>query len=158
MNEIPRNPPRNPDEDALDLETFFPYQITVLTRQVSNSLAKTYVDRFGITIPEWRVMAALGRYPNATASHVVRHTGLDKVQVSRAVALLADKGHVARRPDPEDRRNAFINFTTRGRRTYREIVPVARAYEERLLATITPEQRQMLNAVLDELTARAEEL
>ena len=103
-------------------------------------------------------MAALGRYPNATASHVVRHTGLDKVQVSRAVALLADKGHVARRPDPEDRRNAFINFTARGRKTYREIVPVARAYEERLLATITPEQRRMLNAVLDELTARAEEL
>ena len=40
--------------------------------------------RFALTIPEWRVIAILGRFPGLSAVEVAERTMLDKVAVSRA--------------------------------------------------------------------------
>jgi hypothetical protein len=50
----------------LDLDRFLPYRLSVLSNRVSDAIAKAYSDRFGLTIPEWRVMAARPISPRAT--------------------------------------------------------------------------------------------
>ena len=49
----------------LALDAFVPYRLSVLTNQVSSAIARHYADRFGLTIPEWRVMAVLGDTPGS---------------------------------------------------------------------------------------------
>ena len=56
------------------------------------SIANAYEQEFGLTIPEWRVLAVLARYPNLSAIEVSERAAMDKVAVSRAVqSLIAAK-------------------------------------------------------------------
>ena len=74
--------------DELILEDFLPYRLAVLSHTVSTKIAGVYDKRFGLTIPEWRVLAILGRFPGLSAVEVAERTMLDKVAVSRAVTKL----------------------------------------------------------------------
>ena len=138
----------------MPLEHFLPYRLAVLTSLVSTKLAAVYARQFNLTVAEWRVVAILGRFPNATAGEIAERGALDKVAVSRAVASLVAAGRLVRVIDPTDRRRARLAMTTSGNAVYRKIVPLARDYEERLLASLTPEDRAALDRLLTGLTAR----
>ena len=47
----------------LKLESFLPYRLSVLSNRVSAAIAQDYAERFDMTVPEWRTMAALGEHP-----------------------------------------------------------------------------------------------
>ena len=88
----------------LDLDAFMPYRLSVLTNRVSSAIARHYSERFGLSIPEWRVMAVLGETPGLSARDVAERTAMDKVQVSRAVqSLLAAKRLTRGRPEGRPR-------------------------------------------------------
>ena len=149
-----------PDEPSgtLLLEQFLPYRLSVLTNTVSSTLAGEYQTRFGMSVPQWRVMAVLGRFPDLSASEVAEKTAMDKVMVSRAVAALIDAGRIDRRMDDTDRRRSVLRLSAAGRAVYDEIVPVARAYERRLLAALNADDGAALDRILTQLQARAGQL
>ena len=43
-----------------DLTSFFPYQVRVYYRSVSESVTAIYETLFGLSVSEWRTMAVLG--------------------------------------------------------------------------------------------------
>lgn len=145
-------------DDVLALERFVPYRLSVLTNTVSRALARVYQERFGLSIPQWRVMAALGRFPGLSANEVADKTAMDKVTVSRAVAGMLADGVLERQPDTADRRRASLRLSRRGKSIYDELVPVARAYERRLLETLSAEEQQALDRLMAKLTDRGREL
>src|SRR5882672_11384648 len=106
---------------VLELERFLPYRLSVLTNRISTAIARVYVRRFGLTVPEWRVMAVLGRSGAMSANAVCERTAMDKVRVSRAVARLTGTGRVIRRIDTDDRRRSVLALTASGRAVYDEI-------------------------------------
>ncbi|MEQ8587629.1 MAG: MarR family winged helix-turn-helix transcriptional regulator [Thalassobaculaceae bacterium] len=142
--------------DALTLDRFLPYRLAVLANTVSKGIARLYADRFGITIPEWRVLAILGAFGPATASEIQGRSAMDKVQVSRAIARMLEAGLIDRTVDPDDRRRQTIAMTAEGERVYSEIVPLAQAREAALLDGFSVEERVVLDRLLDRLQARAE--
>jgi DNA-binding MarR family transcriptional regulator len=152
-----RNPSQAPKQ-ALELENFLPYRLSVLAQLVSSALHDLYAGPFDLTVTEWRVMAALGRFAPLTASDVGKRIVMDKVAVSRAVAGLMTRGLVERATDRNDRRRASLRLSARGRSMHARIVPLARDYEERLYAALSPQERQTFNSLSDRLFARAEAL
>jgi len=42
---------------ALQLDAYLPYRLSVAANAVSRWIARTYEDRFGLTIPQWRLVA-----------------------------------------------------------------------------------------------------
>ena len=148
----------NEPSDMLLLEQFLPYRLSVLTNTVSSTLAGEYQARFGMSVPQWRVMAVLGRFPDLSASEVAEKTAMDKVMVSRAVAALIDAGRIDRRMDDTDRRRSVLRLSAAGRAVYDEIVPIARAYERRLLAALNADDAAVLDRILKKLQARAGQL
>lgn len=141
--------------DTLTLDRFLPYRLAVLANTVSKGIARLYADRFGITIPEWRILAILGGFGPATASEIQGRSAMDKVQVSRAIARLTEAEMIRRTVDPDDRRRQTIAMTSEGERVYREIVPLARAREAALLEGFSAEERAMLDRLLERLQDRA---
>jgi DNA-binding MarR family transcriptional regulator len=142
--------------ETLDLERFLPYRLSVLANTVSRSIARLYAERFDLTIPEWRVMAVLGRFGPLTAAELCGRTAMDKVRISRAVARLLAARRLTRRVERADRRRARLDLSARGRAVYGEIVPLARAAESRLLATLTKAQRGQLDGLVRALQSQAE--
>jgi DNA-binding MarR family transcriptional regulator len=154
LNQVAPDPVTPEAGGTLQLERFLPYRLSVLTSLVSSKLAEVYARQFNLTVPEWRVIAIVGRFPNATAGEVVERGALDKVAVSRAVASLVAAGRLMRVIDPTDRRRVRLAMTAAGYEVYRKIVPLALDYERRLLAELAPDERDMLDRLLDKLTAR----
>ncbi len=142
----------------LDLDRFVPYRLSVLTNRVSSAIARHYSERFGLSIPEWRVMAVLGQTSSLSAREVAARTAMDKVQVSRAVASLMRARRVARSGDARDGRVTRLSLTRQGKAIYDEIVPLALHLESVLLGALTARERRSLDALMAKLTDRIERL
>ena len=143
---------------ALELENFLPYRLSVLAQLVSESLHDLYVGPFKLTVTQWRVMAALGRFAPLTASDVGQRIVMDKVAVSRAVAGLMKRGLVERAPDRRDRRRVSLELSARGRAMHARIVPIALSYERRLYEALGDDERRLFDSLADRLFAHARTL
>src|SRR5919108_544976 len=142
----------------LELERFLPYRLNVVAEGVSRALSRLYAERYGIGIPEWRVIATLGQYDRMTARDVGLHSRMHKTKVSRAVAALEEKGLASREPNERDMRETFLALTGRGRRVYEDLAPRALAFERALDAALGAREREHLDGLLRKLEARAQEL
>jgi DNA-binding MarR family transcriptional regulator len=143
---------------GLDLEHFLPYRLSVLSNRVSQCIAQAYAERFGIGITEWRVIAVLGRDCGLSANAVAERTAMDKVAVSRAVARLLERGLLQRDTHGDDRRRSVLELSEAGYGIYDEVVPVARGYEQRLLAPLDDAERAQLDRLLTKLATATETL
>ncbi|WP_439612273.1 MarR family winged helix-turn-helix transcriptional regulator [Reyranella sp.] len=143
------------EAQALELEKFLPYRLSVLAQLVSESLHDLYAGPFELSVTQWRAMAALGRFAPLTASDVGQRIVMDKVAVSRAVASLMKRGLVERATDLDDRRRASLRLTEKGRMVHAQIVPLALKYEADLYQALSAEERQALNSLCDKLFAHA---
>lgn len=138
----------------LELETFLPYRLNVLASIVSQGLAGIYAKRYGIGVPEWRVMATLGQFGAMTAKDIGGHSHMHKTKVSRAVATLEKRQMVQRRANRQDLREAFLSLTDTGRAVYDDLVPVALTFAADLTEGLSRPERAELEALLAKLTKR----
>jgi DNA-binding MarR family transcriptional regulator len=140
------------DEAAsLELENFLPYRLNRLAEAVSRDFQTIYRTRYGLTRPEWRLLASLGQNGTMTATEVGRDSAMHKTKVSRAVSALEERRWLKRETDPDDRRVERLALTPVGAKAYAEIVPLARRFEADLLRTLAPADREALLAGLDAL-------
>ncbi|WP_243367862.1 MarR family winged helix-turn-helix transcriptional regulator [Microvirga solisilvae] len=137
------------------LEKFLPYRLNVLASLTSNALAQIYAERFGLSIPAWRVVATLGQYEYRTARDIAAHGVMHKSTVSRAVSALEQRGLIARRPNEDDRREELLELTEEGREIYEALAPEALAFEERFVSVLTAEEQKVLAALIDRLSGHA---
>ena len=142
----------------LILEEFLPYRLSILSNTVSTMIARAYDKRFGLSIPEWRVIAVLGRFPGLSAVEVAERTLMDKVAVSRAVGKLIKSGRVDRQFADADRRRSILNLSEAGKKVHDEIAPLALRFEQDLLHGISDDEAATLAAVMDKLLERAREI
>lgn len=142
----------------LKLEGFLPYRLSVLSNTLSQAIAAAYSDRFGLTIPEWRVIAVLAISPDLSAAEVAERTAMDKVAVSRAVNALLKSGRVSRKFAAADRRRSMLRLSAAGRELYAKVVPLALGYEAALLESLSASDRKALDHAIRVLLGRAREL
>ncbi len=142
-------------KDELILEDFLPYRLSITSHTVSTNIARVYEKRFGVSIPEWRVIAILGRYPGLSAVEVADRTLMDKVAVSRAVTKLVKNGRIDRQFADADRRRSILNLSEAGRDVHNEIAPLALQFERDLLRDISDEDYEIFSTVLAEMLEKA---
>lgn len=142
-------------EKELILEEFLPYRLSILSHSVSNSIATVYDQRFGLTIPEWRVIVILGRFPGLSAVEVAERTLMDKVAVSRAVTKLLKNGRIEREFADADRRRSILNLSDDGKQVLDEIAPLALEMESTLLEGLSKDEVEVLDSIIDRLLEKA---
>ncbi|MCH8307981.1 MAG: MarR family transcriptional regulator [Proteobacteria bacterium] len=142
-------------KSELILEDFLPYRLSILSNTVSSTIATAYNKRFGLSIPEWRVIAVLGRFPGLSAVEVAERTLMDKVAVSRAVTKLINSGRVDRQIADADRRRSILRLSAEGRQVHDEIAPLALKFEEDLLHGLSEDEIRTLSVIMERLLARA---
>jgi DNA-binding MarR family transcriptional regulator len=146
-------------EDApLKLEHFLPYQLNVVASLVSLALSRVYARRYGIGVPEWRVLVTLGQYGVMTGKAIGAHTHMHKTKVSRAVALMEKRKLLVRRANRDDMRESFLSLTGTGRAMYEEVAPHALDFAHRLTQILDASDREAFNRALKQLTERSAEL
>lgn len=139
----------------LNLENFLPFKLATTSGAVSGRIAEEYQQRFGLRIPEWRLMAVLGEGQALTQRQLVEITRLDKVTVNRAVKVLDERKLVQRQAHAVDGRSHHVMLSAAGVALYHEIVPIALAAEARIEGSLTREERASLMAILAKLLVAA---
>ncbi len=143
------------DEAPLRLEEFLPYRLNVLANLVSQALSRIYVERYGLGVPEWRVLVTLGQYRVMTGKAIGAHSHMHKTKVSRAVAELEKRKLLARRANRADLRESFLSLTPAGRTIYEELAPGALDFARRLAEVVDPADRAAFERAMQRLTERS---
>lgn len=119
-----------------DLSAFLPYQLAVASSRISREFAERYRAEFGLSIPEWRVLAHLAQSDAVSVREIHARVDMDKSKVSRAAARLETSGLIEKRENSEDRRLLDMRLTDKGRALIARIVPIADAYQAEMLAQL----------------------
>lgn len=112
----------------------------------------------GITRREWRVLSFLAENEGVLSSELAQRATLDRARTSRTLSSLADKRLIERRPKPSDRREVHVFLSERGRAVHDDIFPRIADINQRLVADLSPGDRQVLDRVLMQVQARADAL
>ncbi len=158
MNDIPANRDAPATAPLLKLEEFLPYRLNVVASLTSQALSRIYGERYGIGVPEWRVLVTLGQYGTMTGKAIGAHSHMHKTKVSRAVAALERRKWLMRRTNLEDLRESVLSLTPAGLAVYRELAPIALNFARRLEATIDPLDRAAFDRAVSRLTERSSAL
>jgi DNA-binding MarR family transcriptional regulator len=157
-NNTPAEAAGRGDNAPLKLEQFLPYRLNVVASLVSQALSRIYADRYGIGVPEWRVLVTLGQYGMMTGKGIGAHSHMHKTKVSRAVALLEKRKLVTRRANRADLREAFLALTPAGRAMYDDLAPIALDFAKRLSEVVDTADRAAFERAVDRLIERSAKL
>jgi DNA-binding MarR family transcriptional regulator len=144
---------REPDPTLpdFDLSAFLPYRLAVASARVSRAFAARYSREFGLTIPEWRVLAHLAKGDAVSVRDIHERVDMDKPKVSRAASHLEEKGLVRKTGHKGDGRLVSLTLTAEGRKVMAQLIPMALAYQAELLGELGSRSRG-LEAALWRLT------
>lgn len=140
------------------LSQFLPYQLSVASNAVSGRIALEYRTRFGLSIPEWRVMAVLGDAGSLTQRDLTQRTLMDKVAVNRACKLLEERELAERTPNEQDGRSHLLELSAAGKAMHDEIMPLAKHMEQQLFDGFSKEEIEQFSAMLARLRATADDM
>lgn len=129
---------------SMQLDSFFPYRLAVASEAFSRNLTDVYERELGLSREEWRLLFLLANAESVTSLDLARRTTLDKVQVSRAAKRLDEKGLIVREISDTDRRIRVYRCTPEGLREFQHLEPKVRERANRMLAALTPEDREAL--------------
>ena len=115
------SPPTHPNR-VLELDRYWPYQITVLADRIARRTSRIVKDH-GLNLSQWRVLAAIAESPGRTSVEVVTVTPMDKGIVSRATKGLLAMSLVRREASQVDGRISHLFLTDQGSRLYQSLLP-----------------------------------
>jgi DNA-binding MarR family transcriptional regulator len=143
--------------EKLSLQEFIPYKLAVAANRLSQSIGSLFERKYGIMIPEWRILMALHSFGPLAPNEVVEHTSMDKARVSRAQRRLVDLGLLAPSADPRDGRRLVLFLTRKGASMCDTIIPEARRTEAWFLSVLSRSERKVLDTALSRLLERSTE-
>lgn len=145
-------------EPSLILNQFLPFRLVNIAKRVSDTYSWVYNREFGLSIPEWRILARLGEQPGLSSKLIGEITLMDKSKVSRGVKQLEDKGLLVKNKDQQDNRVYYLSLTEEGQQLYHSIVPTALDWEAELLQALDVSEYRDLFRVLEKLDRRLESM
>lgn len=127
----------------------FPY----LLNRVGVRIAELFDERiamYGVTMPMYRVLAALRERPDQRLSDLSNMTTIEISTLSRLVGTMKRKGLVSRRRPEDNGRTVAINLTAKGRGLVDELIPIVVHFEEVAVRNRSAAEIQWLNRALAE--------
>ena len=123
-------------------------------REVPAALSAEYATRYGLDIPEWRVLATLGfRHEPCSAQYVADCTRTHKSTISRAVTSLLRQEIIERVENADDRREFRLRLTRKGAALYEELIPRLLRREQEILSCLSAQDRKDFARLLGKIEA-----
>jgi DNA-binding MarR family transcriptional regulator len=135
--------------------------VPFLLNRVGSRVAAAFAEvlrHHGLTLPMWRVLAAVHKEGSLRAGELAKETGLEPSKISRLLGAMASEGLIARRHLEEDARAVMVHLTGEGRNLIKIIVPQALHVERLAFDGFTTEEIALLEDMLRRLQENVEQL
>jgi DNA-binding MarR family transcriptional regulator len=133
-------------------------RLMVLANLLKRGAILRYKRLAGLSSVEFGLVASLGRRPPMSVVRLAEAVGMDKGQISRALAGLVSRKLVVRAVNPRDNREVLVGLTPSGLAAHEAIVAGARERNTRLLAGLSEDEVALLLGHIDRLTGTASEM
>jgi len=115
----------------------FRAKLRILEREIGRCLEEQ-TDCCGVTVAQCHVLLELDGLRSVNLQALADRLELDKSTLSRAIDSLVKLGLVARKEDPENRRQQILSLSKAGERRVADIHQCCDAYYQQMLARVTP--------------------
>jgi DNA-binding MarR family transcriptional regulator len=136
---VPHQPSRTPAR-VKDLPTWLISRAYARSSGLLNAGFEAHGS--GLRSYHFRLLAALEEWGPASQAELGRSTGLDRSDVTAALAELESRSLIERTVDPENKRRNIVTITPEGGEQLRELDTVIGAIQDELLAPLTAAQRR----------------
>ncbi len=144
---------------SLQFGHFLTFQLIRLANAAKSNVTRRYLADFGLSVPEWRLLAMTTRFQPVRFSELVANSSMDKGQASRTLQGMIKRGYIATKaPTPGTRKAGdtaavpvILTVTAKGRALYKSVLPVAQRNQAKLLQKLTRDERKVLYVILSKL-------
>jgi DNA-binding MarR family transcriptional regulator len=143
---------RNPPPGSIN------FHLHTLASSLFKGSTRYYGAKFGIGLPEMRILSNLGREGRLPAHQLVALTAMDKAIVSRVLAALGRRGHVSHSEAAGDLRRRTWQLTPSGQRLVDRLRPEWQRREAIIQADLAPQERELLVDMLIRMFKASERL
>ena len=127
-----------------------PYRLLLLARMIDRQSARE-LQKFGLSLAEWRVLAFIGVTGPASASKIGKFGEIDRAEISRAVGKLQSKGLIERRPDANHRKRFIISPTETGQAQFLEVREDRRRFFRAMTDGLGLSERELIDKGLESM-------
>ena len=131
-----------------DLEASFGFVVNQVGRRMTRELNQQ-LQPFGVTVPQWLVLAVLWQQDGLAQNVIADLTGSDRPTLTAMLKLMTAQGLVRRDRDEEDNRYQRVYLTPAGQRLRGELPPLAVMVNEAAMAGLSPQDRATLMSLLN---------
>src|ERR1700733_9066753 len=126
----------DPDEQLAPITAMMSSRLMVLANLLKRGAILRYKRLAGLSSVEFGLVASLGRRPPMSVVRLAEAVGMDKGQISRALAGLVSRKLVSRAVNPRDNREVLVCLTRTGLIAHETIVAGALETKHRVLEQI----------------------
>ncbi len=125
----------------------FPYLIARVGIRMGELFSRR-LESYGLTLPMYRVMAALWQRGDQRLGDLSEMTSVEISTLSRLIGVMQRKGLLSRTRPDSNARTVEINLTTSGRALVEQLIPIAERHEEVGLRGLAADEVEILKKKL----------
>src|SRR6266478_9385689 len=129
------------DERLAPITAMLSSRLMVLANLLKRGAILRYKRLAGLSSVEFGLVASLGRRPPMSVVRLAEAVGMDKGQISRALAELVTRKLVAKAVNPQDNRETLVCLTKAGLAAHDAIVAGAQERNRRLMEQLGKDER-----------------
>lgn len=126
---------------------FLPYLINKATTLLNVKLQKI-LDKEGLTLTHWRVLAFLKNEDDLTINALAEATMTEQSTLSRSLKVLEARGFILRQVNTQDSRSVHIHLLSQGRQMFETIIAQALVIEAQVTQGVSQEEAENVRNVL----------
>ncbi|WP_282606737.1 MarR family winged helix-turn-helix transcriptional regulator [Pelagibius sp. Alg239-R121] len=136
---------------------WFAFRFNHIALRYNSPLYAWVQKNYGLTRPEFIVIYSLGLLDGVLARDISISSGFPKNTLSRAIEKLCRLELIERRADDADRRNQTLHLLPTGRKIFDEALPKFQQFEEKMLSSLSPRERDTLSHLLAKIVLDTED-
>ena len=136
------------------VDSYLPYLLARASFSISSEF-HAQVEAAGFTVSEWRILASLSGVKQRTVGELADIVLAKQPTVTKMVLRMADQGLVMRTACTQDKRQAWVSLTPKGKKTVQPILKNAALHEKQILESLGDAQSKALKVILQKLILKA---
>ena len=132
------------------VDSYLPYLLARASFSISSEF-HAQVEAAGFTVSEWRILASLSGVKQRTVGELADIVLAKQPTVTKMVLRMADQGLVMRTACTQDKRQAWVSLTLKGKKRVTPLLKKAAVHEKSVLSELGEQQTHELKSILQQL-------
>jgi DNA-binding MarR family transcriptional regulator len=132
------------------VDSYLPYLLARASFSISSEF-HAQVEAAGFTVSEWRILASLSGVKQRTVGELADIVLAKQPTVTKMVLRMVDQGLVMRTACTQDKRQAWVSLTLKGKKRVTPLLKKAALHEKQVLSSLGEPHSQALKSILQKL-------